>query len=113
MFQERKLVVDVGERLADRLAEVLTITLSGTVPDDIYLLLYGSALTALNKNDGGIRPITCGNTVRQLLGKIVSRYMMLATRELGRPQQLGYGAPGGEEVVVPAPRAFLLEEGET
>ncbi|OWA54844.1 hypothetical protein BV898_19237 [Hypsibius exemplaris] len=83
------------------------------VPFAVCPLLYGGTLTALNKKDGGIRPIACGNTLRRLVGKIVSRRVMAAMGELVRPQQLGYGTPGGAEAVVHATRAFLEEKEET
>ncbi|OWA53999.1 hypothetical protein BV898_18422 [Hypsibius exemplaris] len=88
-------VGDVGERLIDRLAEIFTVVLQGKVPANNCPFLCGGALTALNKKNGGIRSIACGNTLRRLLGKI-----------------LGYGTPGNAEAVVHATRSFLSEEGK-
>ncbi|OQV25839.1 hypothetical protein BV898_00764 [Hypsibius exemplaris] len=73
------------------------------VPFAVCPLLYGGTLTALNKKDGGIRTIACGNTLRRLVGKIVSRRVVPVMGELIRSQQLGYETPGGAEVVVYAP----------
>ena len=46
---------DVAIRLTDRLASLLTLMLSGRVPDAVCPVLYGASLTALTKKGGGIR----------------------------------------------------------
>jgi hypothetical protein len=44
--------------------------LSGQLPSEICHLLYGASLCALNKKDGGLRPITNGNCLRRLTSKL-------------------------------------------
>jgi hypothetical protein len=44
--------------------------LSGSVPTEIYPIIYGASLCALKKKDGGIRPIAVGCTLRRLVAKL-------------------------------------------
>ena len=43
------------------------------MPDEIRQVFYGAQLIALNKKDGGVRPIAIGNTLRRICAKIVNR----------------------------------------
>ncbi|OQV15456.1 hypothetical protein BV898_10331 [Hypsibius exemplaris] len=99
----------LADRLTGKLASILSLMLHGEVPTDVLPLLYGANLIALNKKGGGIRPIAVGNTLRRLLGKIVSRREMAAMGDLARSVQ-PYGTPGGAEAMVHAARAFLEDE---
>ena len=104
---------EAAPRLLGCLARLLTVMLQGGVTADICPILYGAALTALRKKDGGIRPIAVGNVLRRLAGKIVSCRVIEAMGTLVRPAQLGYGTRGGAEAAVHSTRAFLGEMEET
>ncbi|OQV22928.1 hypothetical protein BV898_03354 [Hypsibius exemplaris] len=104
---------EIAVRLCERLAALLNVMTSGSIPLDVCPLLYGACLTALLKKDGGIRPIAVGTTIRRMLGRILSRRAMMAMGALMRPVQLGYGTRGGAEAVVHATRSFISVGGET
>ena len=50
-------------------------------------------LIALNKKDGGVRPIAVGCTLRRLAAKCAGTSIVGAMRDLLVPLQLGYGGP--------------------
>jgi hypothetical protein len=62
---------------------------TGQIPAVIRPVLYGACLTALEKKDGGIRPIAVGSVLRRLAGKVASRRVMERMGHLVRPAQLG------------------------
>ena len=74
---------------------------------DIRPLFFGGALTALNKSDGGIRPIAVGSTLRQLVCKLVNKAVRDDLGDLFRPTQLGFGTCHGSEAAVHAARHSL------
>ena len=57
--------------------------------------------------NGEVRPIAIGNTLRRLAGKITSQYIQENLGSYLRPVQLGYGIKGGCEASVHAVRSFL------
>ena len=55
-----------GQDLLVALAKVGNIMVAGNVPEPIINVLYGASLCALNKKDGGLRPIAVGSVLRRL-----------------------------------------------
>ena len=81
--------------------------LSGSIPSFIQPLFFGANLIALQKPDGGVRPIAVGNSIRRMVAKAAG---ILVGERIGnklRPVQLGYGSSGGCEAAVHATRRFL------
>ena len=68
--------------------------LKGECPPDVHPLLFGGALTALAKKDGGIRPIAVGSVWRRLAAKCASRWATAHLSSYFRPGQLGVGVKG-------------------
>ena len=65
--------------------------MQGELPTFILPLFYGARLIALNKKDGGVRPIAVGNTLRRLAAKAgLSSEAVFLGEELS-PVQLGFG----------------------
>jgi hypothetical protein len=52
---------EAGQKALRALTNMCNFLLSGQLPSEICHLLYGASLCALNKKDGGIRPIAIGN----------------------------------------------------
>ena len=68
--------------------------------------IYGSALCALNKKDGGIRPIAVGSTLRRLVAKAACKAVTAKMAARFLPVQIGFGIPRatyGEAVLLGAP----------
>eukprot|EP00973_Karenia_brevis_P018974 2601049-Karenia_brevis.AAC.1 len=65
--------------------------------------MCGAPRTALKKEDGGIRPIAVGETLRRLVGKAFMAHDVVQLRlHKFVPHQLGVGVPGGAEAIVRA-----------
>ena len=77
------------------------------VPRTVCPYFFGASLVALEKKDGGVRPIAVGCTLRRLAAKTSSNHIMNAMGALLAPRQLGYGTPHGAEAVVHAARLYL------
>ena len=83
--------------------------LTGEVHVEIRPLLFGASLVALNKKDGGVRPVAVSCTLRQLVAKTASMAVILRMSSLLYPLQLGYGTPLEAEAAVHSSRLYLKE----
>ena len=52
-----------GKKLLTALTSFTNLVLSGDTPAQMRPLFFGATLTALNKKDGGVRPIAIGGTL--------------------------------------------------
>ena len=84
-----------GRALLSALASFLTLVLSGGTPSSIRPYFFGANLIALEKKDGGMRPIAVGCTLRRLAAKTASGKVLESMAVLLAPHQLGYGVKGG------------------
>ena len=55
-----------GSRLLSALTDLVNVMLRGEVPQFAVPILYGADECAIGENDGGIRPIAVGSTIRRL-----------------------------------------------
>ena len=65
-----------GILLLQSLTAFTNLVLTGDIPAEIRPFFCGASLTALNKKDGGVRPIAVGCTLRRLVAKVASRSVM-------------------------------------
>ena len=79
----------------------------GKVPNKICQTLFGANLTALSKEDGGVRPIAVGLVWRRLASKIIMSTLHETCEDLFNPNQLGVGTPKGAEAAIHAIRAYV------
>ena len=96
-----------GPTLLRALTSMMDIILQGKAPRAVCPYFFGASLVALEKKDGGVRPIAVSRTLRRLAAKIAGNRIMDAMGALLAPRQLGYGTPHGTEAVVHAARLFL------
>lgn len=89
------------------LVELISVLLSGNVPESVCPWLYGASLTALKKKDGGIRPIAVGNVLRRLTAKLACQSTQTGANQFFQPIQLGCGTRGGAEAAVHAIRHYM------
>ena len=68
---------------------------------------FRGKLIALNKPDGGIRPIAIGYYWRRLAAKCANKYALVQLEGYFAPLQLGAGVSGGCEAAIHAVRRFL------
>ena len=102
---------ELGEpasKLLDTLVTFLnTIIFPGKVPPDVIETFYGANLIALGKEDGGVRPIAVGFTIRRLAAKLIMFAHKDFSKQEFQPNQLGVGTPKGAEAAVHALRSYL------
>lgn len=73
--------------------------------------MYGATLCALQKKDGGIRPIAIGTTLRRLTSKIACFSVKSDMINYLRPRQIGFGVKFGCESAVHAIRSYVRNPG--
>ena len=96
-----------GKDLVRALSSFILHVLEGNTRVSVQPFFFGATLIALKKNEGGIRPIAVGQTLRRLVCKCAgSRIVQSIGAELA-PSQLGYGIPLGCEAAAHAARYFL------
>ena len=94
--------------LLDALMDLLNnIIFAGKVPSFMVPIFYGADLIALSKDDGGVRPIAIGNTIRRLAGKVAMTKVKEKCPALLHPNQLGVALPGGAEIGVHTLRQYV------
>ena len=62
-----------GGALLCALTAFTIFILAGETPVEACMVFFGASLTALNKKDGGVRPIAVGYTLRRLIAKQQAR----------------------------------------
>ena len=87
--------------------EFVNILLEGNLSSDICKIIYGGNLIALEKKDGGLRPIAIGYTLRRLAAKCANTYALDKISAVLAPRQLGSGISRGAEAAVHAARKYL------
>ena len=87
----------------------IELVLAGGTISSIRPYFFGANLTALQKKDGGVRPIAVGFTLRRLTAKVAGNKLMEEMGKLLAPRQLGYGVKGGAEAAVIAARLYLRD----
>lgn len=99
--------LESGSELVSSLTAFVNMLLSGVCHAEMIPILFGGRLVALNKKDGGVRPIAVGNTLRRLAAKCANSYAAAKLAPLFSPRQLGVGIAGGCEAAVHSVRRFL------
>ncbi len=84
------------------LTSLIDIILQGKTLRAVCPYFFSASLVALEKKDGGVRPIAVSCTLRHLAAKTAGNHIMDAMRALLAPRQLGYGTPHGAEAAVHA-----------
>lgn len=98
---------DAGHRLQERPTEFTNLCLAGRVPAVIQPVFCGAALCALNKEDGGIRPIAIGSSLRWLVAKAACKAVTSKMSSRFLPVQIGFGVPQAMESTAHAARAYV------
>ena len=91
--------------------KVANILARGDAPSSIASALAGGMLIALNKKDGGIRPICVGEVFRRLVSKLFCRHYKSSMADFFLPSQLGVGVPGGGEAMLHSISSLIQDLG--
>ena len=93
--------------IATGLAALFTRIAAGTNHcEEMGALMGDCRLIALQKPDGGVRPIAIGETLRRLLGKVIIKQVASDARRDLEPIQVGVGTPNGGIAVFHSATAF-------
>lgn len=98
---------EAGNRALKSITKLVNLFLAGKLNDEVCELMYGASLCALQKKDGGIRPIAIGTTLRRLTSKIACFSVKSDMINYLRPRQIGFGVKFGCEAAVHAIRSFV------
>jgi hypothetical protein len=98
---------EAGEKALRALTKLCNFLLSGQLPSEICHLLHGASLCALNKKDGGIRPIAIGNCLRRLTSKLACFQSRDIVNSYLSPHQLGVATKLGCEAAIHTTRTFV------
>jgi hypothetical protein len=97
---------EAGQKALRALIKLCNFLSSEQIPSEICHLLYGASLCALNKKDGGIRPIAIGNCLRRLTSKLACFQSNVVNSYLS-PHQLGVATKLGCEAAIHTTRTFV------
>jgi hypothetical protein len=98
---------EAGQKALRALTKLCNFLLSGQLPSEICHLLYGASLCALNKKDGGLRPIAIGNCLRRLTSKLACFQSRNIVNSYLSPHQLGVATKPGCEAAIHTTRTFV------
>ncbi len=96
-----------SDEVLTQLAAVVNLMAKGLAPAAVAPFFAGASLTALAKENGGIRPVAVGETLRRLTGKAVCNAATPRVTEALAPLQIGVGLPMATEAAVHAVRGWL------
>ena len=94
------------------LTRVVNLLAAGKAPKSISAWIAGAPLTALLKEDNGIRPIAVGETLRRIVSNCLMTSVSQEAREYFQPLQLGIATSGGTEAIVHSVRRTIKAHGK-
>ncbi len=81
----------------------------GEGPRALAVWIAGAPITPLRKDDGGVRPIAVGETIRCLVSSMQLQLVIARAKKILAPIQQGVAVPGGIEAATHAVRALAWE----
>ena len=100
----------IGNEFLQKLTSVINIILEGKLTVGLRPFFFGAKLIGLNKDDGGVRPIAVGNTLRRICSKCVSSFAADQRRNDFHGTQFGCGTSRGAEIAAHVFRRLLENE---
>jgi hypothetical protein len=79
------------EKLKNAITDFVNLLLEGNLPLAARQVIFGGRLIALQKKDGGIRPIAIGYTLRRLAAKCANSFVIAKRSSELKPTQVGVG----------------------
>ena len=85
---------------------------AGSAPQEVAPFVAGAPLMALNKPDGGLRPIAICETIRRLMSKCCCQLVSWDAAKIFGSLQVGVATRGGAEAAVHAVRKLMKQYGD-
>lgn len=101
------LVPGMADEVLRQAAAFVELLARGEAAPVVRPWLCGGSLTALRKQDGGLRPIAVGETWRRVVGKVLAVVASEEVRNHLEPLQVGVGTKSGCEAVVHTVRQWV------
>ena len=98
---------EAGNKALTAITSLVNIILTDLVSSEIAPVLFSANLFALKKKDGGVRPISVGETLRRLSAKSASKMVYHNLTKYFSPLQMRAGTPNGAKTAAHAARSFL------
>ena len=96
-----------GSTFISAMTRFVNFFLSGKGPPQLAPLFCGAPLTALQKRNGGIRPIAVGETLRRIISSCAMNHISKTAANWVHPLQFGIATRNGTEAVVHAVRKVM------
>ena len=87
-----------GLNFLKALTKFVNVILEGKVPFELRPYFFGAKLNALKKPDGGLRPISVGNTFRRVSAKRSGYHVFESRQARYAKRQVGVGTKKGAEL---------------
>ena len=101
-------VVGCRAELFPALVSFVQLILDGKTPPSVQPFFFGANLIALQKKDGGVRPIAVENSLCHLVvAKVASSKVVCEMSDMLAPRQMGFGVKGGAEAAIHAARLYV------
>ncbi len=91
--------------------DFVNLVLGGRTAAVARPFFFGARLIAINKKDGGVRPIAVGNILRRLSGKVLVKMMEKEALSFCGARQVGIGTSGGCEIMASSFSKFIRYTG--
>ena len=101
----------LGEEALQALTKLTNHLVAGLAPTELAPYIAGAPLMALNKPDGGLRPIAIGETIRRLVSKCCCEATSEDAKRIFGSLQVGVATQGGGEAAIHAVRRLADELG--
>lgn len=98
---------EARENLLTATKKICNLMLAGEVNEKIISIIYGANLCALDKDNGDVRPIAVGCTLRRLTSKLACRSEFGRMGNVLRPKQVGVATKGGCEATIHSVRSYV------
>ena len=100
-------VAEAGNKLLESLTKLANLVLKEKIPEEIRPIFFGANLFALEKKDGGVKPIAVGSALRRLITKVGLKPISRQLGEYLEPNQVGYSSRAGSEAAAHAARHYI------
>jgi hypothetical protein len=101
----------VSDEALKALTKLTNHLIAGKAPAEVAPFIAGAPLMALNKPDGGLRPIAIGETIRRLVSKCCCESTSEDAKQIFGSLQVGVATQGGGEAAIHAVRKLVGEIG--
>ena len=95
------------EKLKTAVTDFVNVILNDELPMLVQYIFFGGRIIALEKKNGGIRPIAVSYTLCRLAAKCANSHVIKRRSKKLQPVEVGAGVPGGAEAAVHAIRRLV------